>query len=57
MSKMGIVVEEADESSYWIELLVEANVVHEEKVTALLNEANELVAIAVASIKTARKRK
>lgn len=55
-AKMGIVEEEADESIYWMELLVEAGLVRETLVRNLQNEANELVAITVASIKTARKR-
>jgi four helix bundle protein len=55
ISKMGTVEEEADESSYWIELLVENGAVAETKTAPLLKEANELLAIAVSSIKTARK--
>ncbi len=54
ISKMGIVEEEADESIYWIELLVESGSVPADGVEALLQEANELLAITVASIKTAR---
>ena len=53
---MGIVEEEADESVYWIELLIESNVVREELVKDLLNEANEITAMVVASIRTARKK-
>ena len=52
---MGIVEEEADESSFWIELLLEAEKISGEKVNALLKESNELVAISVASIRTAKK--
>ena len=55
ISKMGTVEEEADESSYWLELLVEARKADQTKAGPLINEANELVAIAVASINTARK--
>ena len=51
---MGIVEEEADESIYWMELLIDANLVAPELMTNLINEGNELVAIVVASIKTAR---
>src|SRR5262249_40934176 len=47
ISKMGTLEEEADESSYWIELLVEAGNVPEAKAMPLMKEANELVAIAV----------
>lgn len=55
ISKMGTVEEEADESAYWIELLVEDGKVHGIKAAPLLKEANELVAITVSSINTARK--
>ena len=54
-AKMGIVEEEADESAYWLELLIEAEVIEERLLAELLAEANELVAITVASISTARK--
>jgi len=54
-SKLGIVEEEADESAYWIELLIETKVVREELLAALLIEANEIVAMVVASIRTARR--
>jgi four helix bundle protein len=57
ISKMGIVEEEADESSYWMELLIEAGIEVNIKMKALMKEAEELLAITVASIKTARKRK
>ena len=55
VSKMGTVEEEADESGYWIELLLEAGKIEIAKVSDLLQEANELTAIAVSSINTARK--
>jgi four helix bundle protein len=54
---MTIVEEEADECLYWIELLVESGLVREELVSDLMREADELVSITVASIKTARSRK
>ena len=55
ISKMGTVEEEADESSYWIELLIEDGKVSEAKGGPLMREANELLAITVSSINTARK--
>ena len=55
ISKMGTVEEEADESAYWIELFIEDGKVLEAKAAPLLREANELVAITVSSINTARK--
>lgn len=51
---MGVVVEEANESVFWLELLVDARLMGKEQVQGLLNEANELVAIFVASRQTAR---
>ena len=56
MARMGIVEEEADESAYWIELLVEAGLVDATLVAELAKEANELVAMTIASIKTTRAR-
>ena len=53
-AKLGIVEEEADESQYWLELLVEAGVVREDLMTELLAEAGEITAMVVASIRTAR---
>jgi four helix bundle protein len=53
--KMGIVEEEADESGFWIELLVEAEKLNGDKAVSLLKECNELVAISVSSIRTAER--
>jgi len=55
ISKMGIVEEEADETLYWIELLIESCLIKKDDVFDLLEEGNQLVAIAVSSIKTARR--
>jgi four helix bundle protein len=57
ISKMGIVEEETDESLYWMELLIEAELVQAVKLESLMKEANELLAITVSSIKTARRKK
>ena len=54
--KLSIVEEEADECLYWIELLQELNFNNGEELLRLQNEANQLVAIIVASKKTARKK-
>ena len=53
-AKLGVVVEEADETVFWMELLVESGIVSEEKIHSLMNEANELLAIFAASRQTAR---
>jgi four helix bundle protein len=55
ISKMGTVLEEADESAYWIELSGDAGKVNSQTSASLHCEANELVAIAVSSINTARR--
>ena len=57
ISKMTTVEEEGDETAYWLEVLVEANLVAQERVAMLLNEVDQLIRIVVASIKTARGRK
>jgi len=54
ISKASIAIEEADESLYWMEMLVEAEIMPKEKLLALMKEANEIVAILTASVKTAR---
>jgi four helix bundle protein len=56
ISKMGIVEEECDESLYWMELLVDAGLVKPAALKLLMQEANEILAIVVASANTARGR-
>lgn len=53
VAKLGIVVEEADKSGYWLELIVEGELFAKRLVEPLLKEANELTAIMVASRKSA----
>jgi four helix bundle protein len=55
ISKMGDVLEEADESGYWIELLTESGKVDAAVAAPVVREANELVAIAISSINTAKR--
>jgi four helix bundle protein len=55
LSKLAIVIEEADESAFWLELLVDAGLVSEHKLKELRSEANQLVAIFNASRTTAKK--
>jgi len=54
---MGIVVEEADETVFWLELLVDAEIVPRPLMESLLSEANELLAIFAASHLTSRQTK
>ena len=57
IAKMAIVEEECDESIYWMELIAEAGLMDEKRLIDLKNEANEILSMVVASIKTARSRK
>ena len=54
IAKFGIVLEEADESAFWMELLLDSGKTSGSKAAELLREANELAAIAISSINTAR---
>lgn len=54
IAKLGIVEEEADESAFGMELATESGAMSEKSVASLLQEANELTAIMVASIKSTR---
>jgi four helix bundle protein len=52
VSKTAVVIEEADESGFWLEFLVEIDLAKRESVRALLRESSELVAIFTASRKS-----
>ena len=54
VNKLGFVEEEADESLFWMELLVDAQIVSAKRLAALMTETNELIAMVVASIRTSR---
>jgi four helix bundle protein len=54
IAKLGVVLEEADESLYWLEILSETQIVKADLLEPLMEEASELVAIFVASLKTAK---
>jgi len=53
IAKLGIVIEESDESAFWLEIIIESEMLKANLVESLLNEANEIVAIMVSSRKTA----
>ena len=55
VAKLGVVIEESDETSYWLEILVDAKIVTASAVSALRREADELIRIFVTSRATARK--
>ena len=55
VAKMGVAEEEADETLYWLELLLETHLAESGTVQRLITEATELVAILSAGRKTARR--
>jgi four helix bundle protein len=55
ISKMGTVEEECDETLFWMELLVESGQVKQTRLVKLMDEADELLGIVVASMQTARR--
>ncbi|PAP76757.1 four helix bundle protein [Rubrivirga marina] len=56
VAKISVVLEEADETEFWIELTVDAGLADAERTRDLLREASELVAIFAASRRTAKRR-
>ena len=57
ISKIGITIEEADKTAFWLELLIDANIVRKARLENLLAEANELVRIFAATRATAKSRR
>ena len=57
IAKLGIVEEEVDESMYWIELIGDAGLLPKSRLTAIYQEADQILAMVVASITTAKKSK
>ena len=55
VAKLGVVEEEADESAFWLELIIETELLSARKVEPLLAEAGEIVAMMASSKKTAAK--
>jgi len=54
ISKMGVVLEEADESIYWMEIIIETGILDTGDVRLLMDEAEQLVKIFVSSLNTAK---
>jgi four helix bundle protein len=57
ISKMEVALQELDETLYWLELLIAAEVLPAARLTSLMHEINELIAIIVASLKTVKERR
>jgi four helix bundle protein len=56
ISKMNIVLEEADESLFWMEIIQEKKLIRESVLLPLMKEANEITAMTVSSLKTINRR-
>ncbi len=54
ISKMGTVEEECDESVYWMEMMIKSGSMERQVLDPLMKEANEILALVVSSIRTAR---
>jgi four helix bundle protein len=57
ISKIEVAIQELDETMYWMELLVEAEIVSPRRLQPLHDEADELMAILVSSVKTIKARR
>ena len=57
ISKLETALQELDESLYWMELLIETETVAERRLQPLIREADELIAMAVASVRTIKRRR
>jgi four helix bundle protein len=57
ISKISIVIEESDESEFWLEFVIDEKIIQKKRILPLFNEAHELTSIFVSTRKTAQKRK
>ena len=56
ISKLEVALQELDETAYWLELLIEAEIVNPKRLEPLLTEIDELIAIIVTSVRTMKRR-
>ena len=57
ISKLETALQELDESVYWMELLIESDIVPPQRLQSLLQEADELIAMTVTSVRTIKRRR
>lgn len=57
VAKLGVVIEEADESAFWLEIIIAAGLLKQNLVQPLLDETDEIISIMVTSSKTAKDNK
>lgn len=55
ISKLNIALKEADETQYWLEIMVKSEIITEKNVEDLSNELREIIAILVSTIKTLKR--
>jgi four helix bundle protein len=56
INKLKIVEEEADETLYWLEIIIESGLLPENRVSDLMKETDEILSMVVASLRTLRKK-
>ena len=57
ISRLGTVIEEVDETNFWIEFIIDEDLLHTDEIDELIKESKELTSIFIASRKTAQKNK
>jgi four helix bundle protein len=57
ISKFETALQELDETTYWLELIIESGIMRAQRLAPLIAEANELIAILVASVRTIKRRR
>jgi four helix bundle protein len=57
ISKLETALQEMDETIYWLELLIDSQIVRRRQLEPLIVEANEIIAILVSSVKTIKRRR
>jgi four helix bundle protein len=57
VSKLETALQELDETIYWFELLIESEIMTATRLQPLIEEANEIMSILVASVKTVKRRR
>lgn len=55
IAKIGVVIEESDEASFWLEIIIESKLIKKELIESLLIESNEITAIMVSAVKSSKK--
>ena len=54
VNKLSIALKEADETAYWLELLVESEIIDQQQFDSMYNDLKEVIALLTSSIKTAK---